>query len=269
MAASIKRTAFAKTVSRPDRRSAGRTWAARTPLAVRTSGVHLDTAFRARVRQRVGWRLVKFAPHLERLTVRFEDVNGPRGGADVACKVKVVVSGRPSVVVEETARTAAEAFDRVDGRVERAVRRSIDRGREPRLLQRELPRARAAGRATERQPRKAPLTIGTAARNYKKRTRKAVVALEDSARPRPSRKTTRGSANRAKHANKLARREKRRSPRRRRVGRRLPGNAEPARRSAASTAAPVAPCSRAGRDQLAGAARVCGVHGERWWSSAS
>ncbi|HLK91754.1 MAG TPA: HPF/RaiA family ribosome-associated protein [Polyangia bacterium] len=211
MAASIKRTAFAKSISRPDRRGAGRTWAADTPLAVRTSGVHLDTAFRARIRQRVGWRLGKFAPHLERLTVRFEDVNGPRGGADVACKVKAVVSGRPSVVVEETARTAAEAFERVDGRVERAVRRSLDRGREGRLLQRELPRARqAVRRSSGRELPEATPSIGTAARNYKKRTRKAAVALEDSAGARPSRKSTRGSVNRSKHANKLARREKRR-----------------------------------------------------------
>jgi hypothetical protein len=36
------------------------------------------------------------------------------------------------------------------------------------------------------------------------------VALEGSARARPSRKSTRGSANRAKHGNKLARREQRR-----------------------------------------------------------
>jgi hypothetical protein len=217
MASSIKRTAFAKNVPRPDRRRAGRTWAAWTPLAVRASGVQLDTAFRARIRQRAGWRLGKFAPHLERLTVRFEDVNGPRGGKDIVCKIKVVISGRPSIVVEELAGTAAEAFDRADDRAERAVRRSLDRGRESHVLGRTLPRARAG--SPRRKSAVAPPSVGTAARNYKKRTRKATVALEDSARSRPSRKSTRGSVNRAKHGNKLARREKRRvsSPQARRT----------------------------------------------------
>ncbi|MGA8807885.1 MAG: hypothetical protein WB973_08395, partial [Thermoanaerobaculia bacterium] len=75
---SIKRAPFAATVSRADRRAAGRTWAASTPLAVRTSGIAVDPDLRRRIHGRLGLRLGKFAPRIERLTVRFEDVNGPR-----------------------------------------------------------------------------------------------------------------------------------------------------------------------------------------------
>jgi hypothetical protein len=53
-------------------------------------------------------------------------------------------------------------------------------------------------------------TASTADRNRQGRARKATVALEGSTLSRPSRKSTRGSANRAKHGNKLARRERRR-----------------------------------------------------------
>lgn len=208
MGGSVKRAPFASTVSRPQRRVAGRTWASRTPLAVRTSGASLTPALREQVHRRLGFRLGKFAPHIERLTVRFEDVNGPKGGKDTGCSIKVVISGRPSIVVTELAGNAAQAFNRADDRVERAVRRAIGRAQERGRLRgvRAPVKTSPRGRATARAPAQRP----AAARNVRGRARKATAALEGSALPRPSRKSTRGSANRAKHGNKLARRERRR-----------------------------------------------------------
>jgi len=204
---SIKRAPFAATVSRPDRRAGGRTWAPGTPLAVRTSGLAVDPELRRRIHRRLGWRLGKFAPRIERLTVRFEDVNGPRGAIDVACRIKAVVSGVPSVVVTELAGNAVEAFDRAGQRIERVVRRTIGRARERGRLDRVLPPGGRGGTARA----KAPRAAAAAPRNRNQRPRKATVALESSRRPRPSRKSTRRSANRAKHGNKLARRERRRA----------------------------------------------------------
>jgi hypothetical protein len=214
---SIKRAPFAATISRPDRRAGGRTWAPKTPLAVRTSGLAVDPDLRRRIHRRLGWRLGKFAPHIERLTVRFEDVNGPRGGIDVACRIKAVISGVPSVVVTEIAGNPVAAFDRAGQRIERVVRRTIGRGRERGHLDRmPPPRGRREGheRLHQRDARGANVSrasASTATRNRKQRTRKATVALEGSTRSRPSRKSTRRSANRAKHGNKLARRERRRA----------------------------------------------------------
>ncbi|HEY4394426.1 MAG TPA: HPF/RaiA family ribosome-associated protein [Polyangia bacterium] len=206
---SIKRSPFAATVARADRRTGGHTWAPATPLAVRTSGLTVEPALRERIHQRLGWRLGKFAPRIERLSVRFEDVNGPRGGVDVACRIKAVLSALPSVVVMELAHDPVAAFDRAGQRLERAVRRAVGRGRERGRLgpvPLEVPRAAGARRAAAPRP-----AASTATRNRKRRAPKATVALEGSARSRPSRKSTRGSANRAKHGNKLARRESRRA----------------------------------------------------------
>lgn len=183
---------------------AGRTMAPRTALAIRTSGLPIDTDLRDRIRLRLGWRLGKFAPRIERLTVRFEDVNGPRGGRDISCKIKVVISGLPSVVVSEIAGDAHEAFDRLDDRVERVVRSAIQRARERGNLDRIQPGAKVSGVSDEDAAPELP-----SPRNFTRRPRKATVALEASAASRPSRKSTRGSANRAKHGNKLARRERR------------------------------------------------------------
>jgi hypothetical protein len=96
-------------------------------LALRTSGIAVDADLREYVRGRLGWRLGKFARHIERLTVRFEDVNGPRGGIDTACRIKVVISGLPSVVVEELAGDSIEAFNRANDSVEQAVKHAIGR----------------------------------------------------------------------------------------------------------------------------------------------
>ena len=52
-------------------------------------------------------KLGKFATSIERVSVRVTDTNGPRGGVDQVCNVKVVLSGLPSVVVER--RNAALA----------------------------------------------------------------------------------------------------------------------------------------------------------------
>jgi ribosome-associated translation inhibitor RaiA len=207
---------LAKTVPRADRRAAGRTRAARTPLALRPTGLPIDEKLRDYIHERLGLRLGKFALHIERVTVRFEDVNGPRGGRDVRCGIKVVLSGLPSVVVTELAGNALQAFNRADDRVERAVRRAVGRGRERGRIGR-LGAAAVAGRggATASRERARPTratraVAAAAARNYTRRPRKATAALEGSAQPRPSRKSTRGSANRAKQGNKLGRREQRR-----------------------------------------------------------
>jgi hypothetical protein len=121
-----RRKPFAEALPRASKTRRGRTDVAATPLAIR-SRIPLDPAFRELVRARLGRRLGKFAKRIERVSVRFEDANGPRGGVDTICRVKAVLSGLASVVVEERAADAREAFQRAAGAVERAVRRTLGR----------------------------------------------------------------------------------------------------------------------------------------------
>ena len=208
------RTPFPEQVPRPTRGKSGRTASALTPVNIRATGVELDDATRDHVRRRMGRQLGKFVAHVERVSVRLRDTNGPRGGVDHACGIKVVLSGRPSVVVEERARTPRAAFDSAAARTERAVRRSLGRGSfgaAPTDLARPLsPEAEAgagAGAKVKASKVKAP---STARRNLKQRTSGFTSALEDSAKERPSRKSTRGSANRAKRDTQLRQRQLRR-----------------------------------------------------------
>ncbi|WP_437587826.1 hypothetical protein [Sorangium sp. So ce1000] len=232
-------------------------------MAVRTFGVGVDEETRAHVRQSLGAKLGRFAPSIERLTVRFTDVNGPRGGVDVECDVKVVLSGHPSVVYQMRGHEPRETIDRAVPGIVRAVQSALERApraaspapaRAPKRAARAAKRSAAAparlghpspegsfigrrvGRSEENleraleRPEKSRRDVpvdtaapgrsatdrkvgggSTARRNTMRRARKASATLEDSAQDRPSRKSTRKSANRAKQGSQLQRREVRRA----------------------------------------------------------
>jgi CBS domain-containing protein len=107
----------------------GRTHAVPPPAHVRVIGAELPQDDRERIRRGLGMKLGKFASSIERITVRLSDANGPRGGRDQICQVKVVLSGLPSVVVEERNASLQLAIDRATKAATLAVRRSIHRRR--------------------------------------------------------------------------------------------------------------------------------------------
>jgi ribosome-associated translation inhibitor RaiA len=84
---------------------------------------------RDNIARKLGMKLGKFASSIERITVRLSDTNGPKGGRDQICQIKVVLSGLPSVVVEESASALQSAIARAMKATERAVRRNLQRRR--------------------------------------------------------------------------------------------------------------------------------------------
>ncbi len=99
------------------------------PAHIRAADGDLSATDRARIRSKLGRRLGKFAGSLERVSVRTKDVNGPRGGIDRLCRIKVVLSGLPSVVFEHRDSSLVAAVDGALAGVERAVRRALRRRR--------------------------------------------------------------------------------------------------------------------------------------------
>jgi hypothetical protein len=126
-----KRERFPVSRPRGNKRHAGATGVELTPLAVRATGIRLSDEVDSYIRKGLTAKLGKFADRIERLTVRFEDLNGPRGGVDVVCRAKVVLSNLPSVVVNARAKTDRLAFGRVANALTRAVRKALDRTPEP------------------------------------------------------------------------------------------------------------------------------------------
>ena len=117
-------------VPRPVKRASGRTKTSQTPAHVRVMiGVELTDDNRALIRRRLGMKLGKFATSIERVTVRVCDTNGPRGGVDQVCNVKVVLSGLPSVMIARRDVVLHAAIDGALRATEQAVGRSVRRRR--------------------------------------------------------------------------------------------------------------------------------------------
>lgn len=117
----FERSPMPDTLARPDKRLAGRTPTRMTPVEVRAHGVDIEEHHREYVRERLGHKLGKFAPAIERIAVRFEDLNGPKGGIDHECRIQVTLSGLGLIVVHERHPEAIPAFDLAASAIERAL----------------------------------------------------------------------------------------------------------------------------------------------------
>jgi hypothetical protein len=113
---------FAGQLARSKKRSRGKTPVEATPIAIR-SDVPISPKLDARIRSTMARRIGHAAPLVERGTVRFEDINGPRGGVDTVCRIKLVLGGRPSVQASERAHDPGPAFDLASHKVARALER--------------------------------------------------------------------------------------------------------------------------------------------------
>jgi ribosome-associated translation inhibitor RaiA len=123
------------------------------PAHIRVLGTSLNKNTRSYMRQKVSRALRKFAQSIERVTVRVKDVNGPRGGIDQLCRIKVVLSKLPSVLVDTRHALLDVAFRNVLARTERAVRRSVQRRRmKPRKLAARPRMHRLTGLQSDRRP---------------------------------------------------------------------------------------------------------------------
>ncbi|HET6579447.1 MAG TPA: CBS domain-containing protein [Gemmatimonadales bacterium] len=141
---SSTRAPFPDRLPRAFRRQAGRV-APLVPTYIRSRGVALSANDRAYVRRELGAKLGKFAAGLERISVRVDDVNGPRGGVDHLCRIKLVLSGLPSIVVEHQAASLQAAVDGAIARAERTLGRTVRRRRKT-PLKRATRRRRASTR---------------------------------------------------------------------------------------------------------------------------
>jgi CBS domain-containing protein len=99
------------------------------PAHIRAADGELSADDRMYIRRKLGRRLGKFASSIERVSVRTQDVNGPRGGVDQVCRIKVVLSGLPSVVYEQRDASLTAAVDGALAGTERVVRRALGRRR--------------------------------------------------------------------------------------------------------------------------------------------
>lgn len=90
----------------------------------------LTDALRSHVERRLGFALSSRDDHIQRITVRLSDINGPRGGADKRCHIQVVISQLADVVIEDTELDIYTAIDRAADRASRTLDRRLSRHRD-------------------------------------------------------------------------------------------------------------------------------------------
>lgn len=97
------------------------------PIHIRNFGTPVTDEDRQGLRRRLEARLARYGDRVERASVRLEDLNGPRGGIDQRCRIKVVLSNAPSVVVEAQHAELRDSMDIALRRTAAAVRSAVER----------------------------------------------------------------------------------------------------------------------------------------------
>jgi Sigma 54 modulation protein / S30EA ribosomal protein len=129
IAAQGPRGALPASLPRPVKLTRNGTGGPSPPAHVRVIGGSIDDEDRDYIARKLGMNLGRFVVSIERITVRLSDINGPKGGRDQRCQIKVVLSGLPSVVVNETDSTVRRAVDGAVDAVAIAVGRRVQRRR--------------------------------------------------------------------------------------------------------------------------------------------
>lgn len=101
-------------------------------ISIRTRHVDLTPTEREHVLRRTRFALGRWGIDVTHVDVTLADVNGPRGGADKLCRVRVRGRGGTDVVIEQPGAdllaTVGEAIDRAARTTTRAFerRRTVD-----------------------------------------------------------------------------------------------------------------------------------------------
>jgi len=104
-------------------------------ISIQTDGFDLSEGLRRRVQGRVAQVLSDNSGRISCIRIGLSDINGPRGGVDKRCRVRLVMPGLREVVVDQVELDMYHAIDKALKRVGRAVARRVSR-RRTRLLRR-------------------------------------------------------------------------------------------------------------------------------------
>jgi putative sigma-54 modulation protein len=90
-------------------------------------GVPVKEELREYVRRAVFFAIGRFVPRILSVSVLISDVNGPRGGVDKRCKIRIDMGPLGTVMAEDTDSQVRAAIDRASERAGRGLRRVMQR----------------------------------------------------------------------------------------------------------------------------------------------
>lgn len=96
-------------------------------IQIVTRALTLTAAQYELISRRLQFGLGRFARRLRRVDVTLSDVNGPKGGNDIQCRVKLLLNRKGELVVSDTSETVEAAISSVTARAAMAVNRLVGR----------------------------------------------------------------------------------------------------------------------------------------------
>lgn len=101
-------------------------------MQVEISGREVKVSARLRdyIQRRVRFALERLARAIRRVHVQLRDLNGPRGGVDKSCQVRIALATAATLVVEHRSASAYAAIDSAMDKAAMSIVRRIERKQE-------------------------------------------------------------------------------------------------------------------------------------------
>ena len=98
-------------------------------IQIRGIGIPPTEALTAHIERRIAFALSRFSAQVERVVVRFSDLNGPKGGSDKVCRVGFRVKGIGPEAVEARDADLYFAVDQAAVKAGRRVARMLEQAK--------------------------------------------------------------------------------------------------------------------------------------------
>ena len=90
-------------------------------VIIHGQGVGISAPLEQHAEKRIGFAVRRFKERVDLVEIQLADVNGPRGGEDLECRLLVRIPGENSVVVRATGLDAYAILDRAAAKASRAI----------------------------------------------------------------------------------------------------------------------------------------------------
>lgn len=96
-------------------------------IDIQTQTFSLSDELRQYVSHRLAFALSSHDEYINLIEVRLNDLNGPKGGKDMCCQIRVVLFNMSDVIIRDVESELRTAIDRACDRAGRTVSRQIER----------------------------------------------------------------------------------------------------------------------------------------------
>lgn len=101
-------------------------------IDIKASGFPLTKALVEYAERRLRFALTRHSNRISRVALLMGDSNGPRGGMDKFCRIRILLKGSPETLIEDTGSDLYSVIDRAVERSGQNVAKRVDRLRKVR-----------------------------------------------------------------------------------------------------------------------------------------